>query len=551
MANFFLRSTDGADTDNGSTWALADATISKANPNGGSLPNMAAGDTLYVSDNHAESTAAAITLTSPGTAASPVRILCVDDTGDPASPTTLATTATVTTTGASNVNFTGVVYWYGIAFKVGTGASSASAVLGSNSSLTAVLTYESCAFEILNTGTASASIQVGSNTNVAAISSVVTWIDVRVKFSATAQAISPAVCAFSWHRGSLDGAGTIPTALLDDQLVLARGTIMQLSGVDLSALTTAILRVASIAAHFTLNVQHCKLASGVVLATGAPVPGVFARLDNCDSADTNYRMQRHQYQGDVYSETVVVRNGGATDGTTRLAWRMVTSANSKLYSPLPSPRIRSPRNTAVGSAKTLTISLIHDGAAALNDDEVWIEVEYLGTAGFPLSLFADDAVANILATPAAQATDTGSDWDDLVTARANITAYSIGDFIKVASNLGRVFRCTTTGTSAGSEPAGYATAADGDSVTDNTAVFRAMRRQAVSVAVTPQEIGPFFAIVHLAKASYTVYVDPLIVVTGDAASARQSLVPGGEYINEDAGGTDRAPRVRTGGAIYA
>ncbi len=75
-----------------------------------------------------------------------------------------------------------------------------------------------------------------------------------------------------------------------------------------------------------------------------------------------------------------------------------------------------------------------------------------------------------------------------------------------------MFFCTTAGTTAGSEPAGYATAVDGGSVTDNTAVFRAATRQKLSVTITPQLKGFLHARVMLAKASTTIYVDPKLAV---------------------------------------
>lgn len=114
MANFYVRSTDGSDIDGGTTWALAKATLA------GALAVATAGDTIFVSDNHAETQASAMTLSSQGTAASPVRILCVDDAAEP--PTALATTATVTTTGSFAMAFHGFAYCYGITFSSGSGA---------------------------------------------------------------------------------------------------------------------------------------------------------------------------------------------------------------------------------------------------------------------------------------------------------------------------------------------------------------------------------------------------------------------------------------------
>lgn len=67
------------------------------------------------------------------------------------------------------------------------------------------------------------------------------------------------------------------------------------------------------------------------------------------------------------------------------------------------------------------------------------------------------------------------DWADPgpLLARVNSTAVALGYGCAVATNIGLDFICTTAGTTAGSEPAGYATAVNGGTVTDGTAVFTA------------------------------------------------------------------------------
>ena len=95
MANIYVRSTDGNNVDNGSTWALAKADLT------GAAAIDAAGDRIWVSQVHAESTAAAISFAWAGSAASPIWVCCGNDGASP--PTALATTATVTTTGNSSI----------------------------------------------------------------------------------------------------------------------------------------------------------------------------------------------------------------------------------------------------------------------------------------------------------------------------------------------------------------------------------------------------------------------------------------------------------------
>src|SRR5574340_915503 len=88
MANIYVRSTDGSNTDNGTTWELAKLDLS------GAAAIDAAGDNVYLSQVHAESTATAVSLYFAGTVGNPTKIVCVNDGAAP--PTAVAITATVT-----------------------------------------------------------------------------------------------------------------------------------------------------------------------------------------------------------------------------------------------------------------------------------------------------------------------------------------------------------------------------------------------------------------------------------------------------------------------
>jgi hypothetical protein len=129
-----------------------------------------------------------------------------------------------------------------------------------------------------------------------------------------------------------------------------------------------------------------------------------------------------------------------------------------------------------------------------------------------LSTTATDRNTTILTSAANQTADSAQDWDDGATARANSTAYSLGDIRKAATPNGRIFVITTAGTSSGSEPGGFTTASDGDSVTDNTATWRCMRREKVNVTVTVNEKGPYTARVVVAT-NVSVYIDPYVTVS--------------------------------------
>jgi hypothetical protein len=126
-------------------------------------------------------------------------------------------------------------------------------------------------------------------------------------------------------------------------------------------------------------------------------------------------------------------------------------------------------NETTGSAITVTVDVLHDGAQGgspsvnVTDRDIWLEVQYLGTSGFPLSLFATDAASS------------GSPFESNYLATAKDQDASSATW-------------TTTGMS--------------NPVT-----------QKLSVTFTPQEKGFIHGVVKLALASRTVYVDPVLQVS--------------------------------------
>ncbi len=446
MATFYLRSTDGSDGDNGSTWALAFATLAYA------LSQMSAGDRLWVSESHAETQASAMTLTSPGTAASPCEILCGDDAAEP--PTALATTATVTTTGSNAINFSaGFDYYYGVTFSGGDGAGSG-ATISFLAGQKRWQVFDSCKFIMPGTHTAVdlAMSSFGSSNDDQQIE----FINTTVKFGNVEKGIRPAL-RFLWKNtaSAIDAGGSAPTTLFES--VASQPAQVFLHGVDLSALGAGKSLVeASAASPGHYRFENCKLGASVSFTAGTIIGqgGTIIEAVNCDSADTNYRYYYEDYRGTIQQESTIVRTGGASDGTTTISRKMVSSANTKLYSPLILNSVGI-LNETVGSSVTVTVHVVTDNIT-LQDDEAWLEIEYLGTSGTPLSLFASDRMSDILATPANQTTSTET-W-------------------------------TTTGLS--------------------TPV-----KQQFAVSFTPQEKGVIRARIHLAKPSTTMYVCPKLEIS--------------------------------------
>lgn len=443
MAAIYVRSTDGSDADNGSTWALAKATLA------GAAAIDAAGDTIYVSQSHAESVTAT-TLAFAGTTTSPVRILCGNDSATP--PAALATTATITG-GTSAWSIRGCIYVYGIALKNSQAAGGGFTLADDSSS---PQTYESCTFELTANDNRPA-VNIGGNGSSGAQPKV-TFKNISLKFGHAAQTVVINSASLHWNGGAILSGSTALTGTLFQLSSERSGPSVVVENVDLSNMGSAasIVNATSVApSRFVIRNSKLPASWTGSLVSGTHRPGFRAEMYNCDSADTNYALAIADYAGSIVSETVIVRTGGASDGTTPLSWKMVSTANAKYpVIPLASPEVVA-WNETTGSSITVTVEVVTDNVT-LTDDECWVEVRYLGTSGYPLGVSASDAKADVLATAANQTTSSAS-W-------------------------------TTTGLT--------------------TPV-----KQKLSVTFTPQEKGFLHVVVMFAKASATVYVDPLLTVS--------------------------------------
>lgn len=443
MATIYLRSTDGNNADDGLTWANAKATMAAA------ITAAGAGGTVYVSDNHAEALGSSITLSSSGTLAAPVKVLCVDDTGDPEPPTALATTALVsTTTGSLSINYSGgCTYFYGITFRPNAAGTNNAANFNM---LSGAFIAEQCVFDIKSTSSSSRANFGGNITG----DTQTELIQSQINFNQSSQLILIGASRFLWRGGSVGGSAAPST--LFNAAVSGRSTVVEVIGVDLSAITGTIWSEVTTPNSVDMFFSDCKLGSGVTPASAPAGVAAEVAFINSDSSDTNYRFTRYLYAAVETQETTIVRTGGANDGTTAFSRKVVTTANASPYIYYRSMPLEM-WNETTGSSVTVTVATITDNVT-LTDAEAWIEVEYLGTSGYPLALFVNDRTGEWqLDTPANQTTDGSSTW-------------------------------TTTGLT--------------------TPV-----KQSLSVSFTPQEKGIVRVYVCCAKASTTMYYDPLVQVT--------------------------------------
>lgn len=354
---------------------------------------VAAGDTIYISDRHAESSASALAIALPGTIAAPNTLLCTDHTKWP-SPGSgdLKTSATVTTTGNSAITISGSSYWYGVQFSAGTGAVTAKLNLANSAG---IYTYEQC--KLIKAGSSGAAAAIGAN----AVSAQLILIGTTMQFSAAGDGFSGGGYTLWKNTPSAIVAGTIPTTLF------TAGTEQyDIQGVDLSGTTNTIF---GSNAGFTYGrLLNCKLAGGVTISATPSLAGAIIDVVNSDSGATNYRHERYSYQATQIVEPSVVRTGGASDGATPISWKITTTANSKFLNPYLSMPIAI-WNTKAGGNVVVTIDGTWNQNAVPNNDDIWIEAEYFGDGGSPLGSFANSTKANFLASGVALPAD-GSAW---------------------------------------------------------------------------------------------------------------------------------------------
>jgi hypothetical protein len=441
MAVYYVYS-GATGSNNGSSWANAFTTLTTA------FATEAAGDTLYVAHDHSESTAAAITLTSSGTVTNPTKVVCVDRGGSvPPISADRRATAQVATTGASNITLNGFTHYDGIIFAAGSAGNNANIILPNTAGNW--LRLDNCSLRLVTTASGSKIFLANGG---AVGSCFVEWNNTTVSFANVLQNID-ITCAFRWRNTAAAVIGaTIPTVLLGTSIAAKSGNV-ECAGVDLSALGSGktICGNNSLGGYVAFMFLDCKLDAAVT-KSAVPASHGSTEIDFVRSgASGNYTIFRHRISGALDHETTIVRTGGASDGTTPIAWKIVTTANCNYSESFECPPIAI-WNDVTGSSVTATIEGIWGGGAVPNDDECWLEVEYLGNASSPQGSFVNDGKADLLATAAAQ-TSSSETWGG------------------------------------------------------STTKFK------LAVTFTPQQKGWIYARVKCAKPSSTFYIDPLVTLT--------------------------------------
>jgi hypothetical protein len=156
--------------------------------------------------------------------------------------------------------------------------------------------------------------------------------------------------------------------------------------------------------------ESCKIASGVtrLAAHGGGTNSFNDELELVNCWDgTNVLNERYSHAGSVTTDRSTYLTGGAADDVGNYSLKLVSSTRAdKHVLPLDSFWI-DVENTATGSSKTATVEIISSGL--LNNDDIRLLLEYMGTSGNPIAGFGD-SLATVLTAVAALPSSSNS-WN--------------------------------------------------------------------------------------------------------------------------------------------
>jgi hypothetical protein len=361
--------------DNGTIWT-ARAPTSWANAHGSlimmvSYANLADGDIVLIDDGHSENIGATNGLSNfdpEGTFTSPNYFICVDkNNGDALSSGASITFPTTMSMGTNyafcsifiNVKLVVAGSYLAIANK-----SALLQLIGIGSNLTLLQLA------------ASGSYLRGSDDNIE--NGVVQIYNGNIQLDFANNYIQPAA-AFEWKKGALIAPNGVTSLINGNKGYI--GPSVLLSEIDLTAIGANTLFSTSSSRQLWLTLNRCKLPSNLANIYnsfgGYGDIGVI-KIHHSSYDRGTYGFIEDSYQGRVSDETTIVRTGGASDGTTPFSFKMASSANCGVALSLKAPIINA--WNSLTSEIAVTVHGIIDSATNLQDDEVWMEVEYPASA---------------------------------------------------------------------------------------------------------------------------------------------------------------------------
>ena len=347
----------------------------------------APGNIIYVSSNHTEIQPAQNI--SPPASLLLFRVLCHDVTGNyPPTDIDLRSSAVISSSQSIANSFKiqprGPMYWHGINMRAAVGGSLGGTIFdisyGNNDWVQNYVYMEKCSLEIADTN-ANAYFQFGSGGNYSANLYLI-MNNTTVKFGHALQYIQPAQVQWIWQNtlGAVIGP-PYPSSLIKPS---GSGSIYQLTleALDLTTVPGAIYNQLS-QGMGTVLIKDCKLNPSATIPTPATF-GLSIIVENSYQDNSRLNTSKICWEGRETTDTVLVRAGMVVGPREFLQSRkVVTTANVRWERPFRcQPIIR--WNDVLNAARTVTVyGNLTGGLDAPKNDEVWLEISYLGNAIYP------------------------------------------------------------------------------------------------------------------------------------------------------------------------
>lgn len=375
--------TDRTDPTQADNWSNAFTDLDSA------LDAVAAGDTIYVAHDHEYAYTANVVYTSPGTLASPVKVICVNRvTG------AYATTAIEDADGSTyDITLgTGLCNIYGVTFKIGDDLNTTSGDVQ--------WVFVDCDIQLNRSG--GGVININAGVSIVLINSTLTLADSGnyVQFSSYGS-------CFIWYGGSLSGD---PDILIQDEAL--RGSTVEIRGVDLSSMVGGSLcegagTIGEYPPH--VLIEGCKLnATAPSLVSGNPViPKAFYKMIGCHSGNVPY-FQENYTEGNIYHDSSVYRSG-ADPSSNNFSAEIVTTGNASYHNPL---RYKL-AELWCSANPTLKVHCTHDvngDSSDLQNDEFWLEIEYPTSSNAAYRQWNRSSKCGVLSSPSDLTTEGSAGW---------------------------------------------------------------------------------------------------------------------------------------------
>ena len=412
------------------SWNAPHARISNALTS----PWTADGDTIFVGNRHTATQSTTLTWVGRGTSTNVTKIISVNSTSGSVPPAAAdyATTpqASESTTGnaAFNVNSgaNGYMYFSGLSMTAGNGANSAQLLVQPE-----YAHFVNCAFAKSGTNVNTQAIVFTGPSTGAPARHILE--NCTMAFGNVGDMMKFSEGIFLWKNTASAIGGTVPTTALISQAGNTYPFVLTVDGVDLSAVTSGTL-VNGQPGTGIISFVNCKYNGGATIATTPTSKGgLRVYYSAVGTGAGEYQHGGYSYEGTLTTNTTTYL--AATDGDQAYSWKIVSTANVDRTSPFETFEIA---KWQPGDSNSHTATIELTSASTLTNADIWVELQYLGTASNLKASTVSSGVGNPITSGTALTTSSAS-WTSAQTNKYKIAVTftpKVDDYIRAIVKVG-------------------------------------------------------------------------------------------------------------------